>query len=329
MGGRDRKNAMSRACRSMVDSPPARFGLDLVDHDQGVVAEGAAHLDALRAALAVDRVHEDPERAPVLATLGRDVAVLRGRGEVLVGRGRRDGRLRLRGRERLDPRLELGLRHDDPEDRAVGAGADAGHAPDALVEEELGDARGEAAEVAGGRGAGRDDAAGQAGVRGQFDVGDAATVGRHDRAPEVLDVRLHVEDRRRHRREARFVRLLEFAGVLDERCPVRHRWSPRRPTAMAWTTSVSDSTPIGSVSSRSSTTIRRWIRSRSIFWTARVSGTDGWTVSAGCDIRWRTARPCQFDHRYSVARTRARSVCERTPTSEPAASTTGRPLMWC
>ena len=75
----------------------------LVDHEQRVVARARAHLDALGAALAVDRVDEDPEGRRLEAAPRRHVAVL-----LVVwtkwDRARRGGdvRLGLAGGERRD-----------------------------------------------------------------------------------------------------------------------------------------------------------------------------------------------------------------------------------
>ena len=93
-------------------------------------------------------VDEDAEGATVEAALGGHVAVLLRVGEVRAGGLRGEGRLLRRGGERRDPALQLRRRHDRAQDRGVGTGVDAGHAADALLREQLRDARGEVAEVA-------------------------------------------------------------------------------------------------------------------------------------------------------------------------------------
>jgi hypothetical protein len=152
-------------------------GRHLVDHHQRIVALGVAHLDALRAALAVDRVDEQAERRGLEAATGRDVGVLRRPGEPLACRANGDLGLGLRGGMGRDRGAEhrFGLGRGD--DRAVRAGRDAGHAPDAPVEEQLRDPWGEAAEVAGPGRTGRDGAAGGGVVARQLGIGHAAAIG--------------------------------------------------------------------------------------------------------------------------------------------------------
>jgi hypothetical protein len=214
---------MSRRKRSRVESRAGLGGLlgDLVHHEQGVVTEPGADLDALAAALAVARVDEDAEGPAGQAAPRGDLAVLLRINEVAGrGRGREDRLLRRRGEGR-DPALELRGGHDGAQDGGVRAGADAGHAAHALLGDELGDARCKVAEVAHGRRARGNDAAGQAGVRRQLPVGDPPAVGRDDRQPEVLDVLVHVQERRREHLQALVVMLLHLARVLDQQ--VGHR----------------------------------------------------------------------------------------------------------
>ena len=89
--------------------------------------------------------------------------------------------------------LRLGRRQDG----AVRAGADAGHAADALVGDELRDQRREAAEVAGGGRCRGDQAARHAHVGRQLDIGDAAAIRVYDGRVEVFDVSGDVEGLRR------------------------------------------------------------------------------------------------------------------------------------
>ena len=178
-------------------------------------------------------------------------------------------------------------------------------------------------------------AAGQAGVGRQLEVGDAAPVGGHDRPAEVLDVGVHVEDRQARRARRVSCELLRLAGVLEERCryraSVRLRWRASR----AEPGDVVDE--VGRREDRRSAASRRRRRRRpgdgsggapsSAAATAsgveRVDG-DRRGASSGGGPRGRASST----QRYSVARARTRSVWLTTPTSVPAASTTGRPLTW-
>ncbi len=101
------------------------------------MSQRRAHLDALGAALAVERLDEDPECGRFESVLGRYLGVLlradEMRSDAFLGHCWR----RLCLGERRDPRLEVALRNGDAEDRAVRARADAGHAADAALGDEL------------------------------------------------------------------------------------------------------------------------------------------------------------------------------------------------
>ena len=187
------------------------------------MAERRADLHALRAALAVDRVDEDAEAGRCLALACRHLGVLGGVREVRTGRSRPPApAARCRGKG-LDADLEVSLGDGDAQDGGVGAGIDAGHAADALLEQELGDARREAGEVAHRGRAGRDEAARHAGLGRQLAVGDAAAVGRDDRRRELLDVAVHIQHRLHVRGEADLVMLLGLAGRLGQRAATLSR----------------------------------------------------------------------------------------------------------
>ena len=304
------------------------------------MAERRADLDALGAALAVDRVDEDAERARLDALAWRarrrTSCVVR---EVARGRSvAASGRLGLVGGERLDARR----RAPAPARRCRGwplSGQALTQAmqPTHLSSEELRDARGEAAEVAGRGRAGRDDAAGQADVRGQLLVGDATAIGGHDRTGRTPRRR-----RRRRRSAARSApsraswASLGSPGVLDERGVVRHRGPLIHglvrigSSVMAWTTSVSESTPIGSASSPSSTTTGGGSAAAPSSGRRAASGVVGWTVIGGVrhQVADREARPVRPTGTRSRGRGRGPSATARRPAT-PDASTTGRPLMWC
>ena len=87
VGGRRERAEEAHVAVVALERRLAGRGLlgDLVDHDQRVVAERGAHLDALGAALAVDGVDEDPELAAIVALARRNLAVLLRVGEVRTG----------------------------------------------------------------------------------------------------------------------------------------------------------------------------------------------------------------------------------------------------
>ena len=172
LGRRRRQRAEERhvarvALERGLAGRPARR-VDLVDHDERVVAERGADLDALAAALAVAGVDEDPERAGSWPRFAGTSAYFCVCGEVAASARppQRPGPAAAGERPRAPASSDSG--RATREDRRVGAGVDAGHAADALLGDEVRDARREAAEVAGRGGAGRDDAAGQAGVGRQL-----------------------------------------------------------------------------------------------------------------------------------------------------------------
>ena len=150
----------------------------LVDHDQGVVAERGADLDALGAALAVDGVDEEAEGAAVEAATRRaHRRTSPCRAKCVPCRSAALRGLRLVGGEGLDARLRAASGWTVAEDRGVGARADAGHAPDAGSAMNCGmrgarPLKSRVAEVPGGR------RSGDAGVRRQLVVGDAAPIRR-------------------------------------------------------------------------------------------------------------------------------------------------------
>jgi len=78
-------------------------------HDESGVALGQADVDALGAALAVQRIDEEPEVRRLEAALGGHVGVLGGVDEVLLRRLGGPARVRLAGRERLDRGGQGGL----------------------------------------------------------------------------------------------------------------------------------------------------------------------------------------------------------------------------
>ena len=151
-----------------------------------------------------------------MALARRHLAVLLRVGEVGARRSRGPRGVVRRGGECLDLRARAAGAGTPSEDRRVRAGVDAGHAPDAALGDERRDARREMAEVPRRRRAGRHDAPGEARVGGQLAVGNAAPVGGHDRPAELLDVRVHVQQRWRDGQEARVVRLLQLARALDQ-----------------------------------------------------------------------------------------------------------------
>ena len=145
--GRDRQRSEeAHVARIALDGPAAcRRRGSLVDHPERVVAEGVADLDAFGAALAVGRIDEDPERRRLEAALRRDVARTSSSSRSATGsRSRRAGARLGWQRNPSIGRVDHRCRLRDTEDRRVGAGVDAGHAADAGVEEELGDASGRA-----------------------------------------------------------------------------------------------------------------------------------------------------------------------------------------
>ncbi len=176
---------------------------DLGAHHQGVVAERVADLNAFGASLAVDRVDEDAETCGLQAAPGREIGVLGGSAEV-AGGGRRCQRwVRLPLGKAGDQVVDLRFGERDPQDGAVGAGVDAGHAAHASGCIQLGDLRSQVAEVANRSGPRRNDGARHTGVGGQLRVGGAAQVGRHDPAIEVIHVLVDVEERDGGRHGAR------------------------------------------------------------------------------------------------------------------------------
>ncbi len=121
-----------------------------------------------------------PKSRRLDAALGGDVGVLGRVDEVGLGRLGGQRRVRLAGRESVDRVASEPFGWAVAIDGAVGAGADAGHAADTLVGDELRDQRRKRAEVADAGGRGGDEAAAHAHVGRKLDVGHAATVGIDD-----------------------------------------------------------------------------------------------------------------------------------------------------
>ena len=166
VGGSDRKKRMSRAYRSSVASPSAS-PVDLVDHEQRVVAEGV-------------RTPRRTRRSPCSGSGRRRCRTAPARGRVAPARRRTSvvsGEVRARRRARAPPgrarrrrtRRSRGVERPTPARRCArialsGQALTQAMQPTQRSAMNSRDARREAAEVAGRRRAGRDDAPGQAGV---------------------------------------------------------------------------------------------------------------------------------------------------------------------
>ena len=246
------------------------------------MAQRRTYLDALGAALAVDRLDEDPEARRFEAALRGDLRVLGCMDEMCLCRLTGNVWRALLGGERGDALREVSLGNGDPQDRAVGAGADARHAADASLGDELRQAGREPTEVTDRGRAGWDDAPREADVRGPLLVRHTTAVGRNDRCAELLDVRLDIEQRGRDR-ELGLVLLLEGSGLLRQ-------WGSQvgghlSPPVRARTTSLVEMTPIGSCGSSSATTTSRCTWLSSILIAAVWREADRPMVSGGLDMR--------------------------------------------
>ena len=171
----------------------AGLRVTLLRHDESIVAQRRAHLHALGTALAVVWVDEDSKVGRLDAPLGRDVGVLRGVDEVRSGGLRGQRRVRLLRGERVDRPGQRALWLSRRHDCAVGAGADTGHATDALLGDEGRDHRRQGAEIANACGGRGDETSGDASVCRKLDVGHTAPIGIDDGLVEVLDVLGDVE----------------------------------------------------------------------------------------------------------------------------------------
>ena len=161
------------------------LGGQLGRHEQGVMTLGDAHLDALRAALAVAGVDEDAEgggRQPRLAGTSAYFWVWTKCRRALAAAP--TGSSWAPANAPMCPSHPL--RHGDAQDGRIRAGADTGHASHAALRDQLGDGRGERAEVTCRGGAGRHDAACHTRIRGQLAVGRALAIRGDDGASEVL-----------------------------------------------------------------------------------------------------------------------------------------------
>lgn len=159
----------------------------LFDHFQGVVAQIRADLHTLGATFAFGGVDEDAEEAAAARFF------LFGHAVEFVGLGPLLAQPLPAGFGHFCQRLLQRRRLDHPaEDGGVGAFGDAGHAAHAVGVVEFGDFGGDVGEIAERAGAGRDERAGHAQIRGQLIIA-GHVVGADHALVEVLDVAFEVE----------------------------------------------------------------------------------------------------------------------------------------